>query len=156
MTSLSEALANSGLITLSPFAECVVLAALYGRCMNHRGLANASDVARGGFNDFWTRSNCLETMLKKRSQLIASSSPMGLSSLECDPMLAVAYLLGHGALIYLHSITETATVQHPECFSPVPNPDSEHQAYQSAGYIAVLASSVPRLEYFKVSDKTFC
>ncbi|KAF2139473.1 uncharacterized protein K452DRAFT_77823 [Aplosporella prunicola CBS 121167] len=141
---LPEAVVNSGHSTLSPLAECVVLAALYGRCMNHRGLAHAAVVSGSNPDSIRTRIEWLAAILEKRSLRLAQTSPMGLSVVERNPLLAFAHVLVHSAIIHLYHTTHAAP------FNQLLTLDSEQQAYHSASYIAELAKAVPRMDCFKI------
>ncbi|KUI60238.1 hypothetical protein VP1G_07454 [Cytospora mali] len=63
MSVLAEAVTSSGQTTLSPFAECIVLAALV-----------------------WSRVEWLTVILKKRAERLSQASPVPSDLLERDPM----------------------------------------------------------------------
>jgi len=147
MDFLPEAMANSGRSMLSPFAECIVLATLYGRCMTHRRLALAAALSSNESREFWTRHNWLAAAVEKRTQLLVQSSPA--TSALVDPMLAFAHMLAHSAVIYLSNMTETTpwqTVEHQLMVIAY-----EQRAFQASGELVRLAKAMPRLSCFKAS-----
>jgi hypothetical protein len=147
MDFLAEAMANSGRSMLSPLAECIVLATLYGRCMAHRRLAVAAAPSGNESREFWTRHKWLATAVEKRTQLLVQSSPA--TSAFVDPMLAFTHMLAHSAVIYLSNMTETTpwqTVEHQLMVMAY-----EQSAFQASGELVRLAKAMPRLSCFKAS-----
>ncbi|KAK2042691.1 hypothetical protein LZ31DRAFT_632529 [Colletotrichum somersetense] len=136
---------------LSPFAECVVLAALYGRCMNNRRLAHAAAASGTDSGSTWRRLEWLSANLDKRIQRLAQASPAGVASLvERDPLLAFAHMLIHSSIIHLYHTAQTVPFEVGDnSWRPVAL-DYEQRAYRSAGRIAQLAEAVSRLDYSKV------
>ncbi|KAJ5117243.1 hypothetical protein N7526_011352 [Penicillium atrosanguineum] len=128
---LSDVLDGSGRsATITPFAECILLATLYGRCMSHRRSASSAVLSRGGCEprEFWARHESLAAAVEKRRQSIAQSfrsstgnddrnaatAPAPTSNLDLDPMLTFSYILAQSAIIYLSTTTETAMWQSVE------------------------------------------
>ncbi|KAJ5826942.1 hypothetical protein N7447_003705 [Penicillium robsamsonii] len=115
---LSEALAMSGstnfhastLIPLSPFAECVVLAALHGRCMTHRRMSMLSTGTAA--QEFWARHDQLTLAVEKRAQILAQSP--SLKTINRNPMVLFTHMLAQKSVIYLSSTLETALLQHQQ------------------------------------------
>lgn len=115
---LSEALAmtasqsdTSTAGPLSSFAECVVLAALHGRCMTHRRVSLASaDTAE--VQDFWARYDWLASALDKRVQLLAQSP--SLKMVNRDPMVLFTHMLAHKTIIYLGTTLDTTPWQQKQ------------------------------------------
>jgi hypothetical protein len=141
MDFLPEAMADSGRSMLSPLAECIVLATLYGRCMSHRRLAVAAAPSGNESREFWTRHKWLAAAVGKRTQLLVQSSPA--TSAFVDPMLA------HSAVIYLSNMIETTpwqTVEHQLMMMAY-----EQSAFQASGELVRLAKAMPRLSCFKAS-----
>ncbi|KAK3681625.1 hypothetical protein B0T22DRAFT_433896 [Podospora appendiculata] len=151
---------------LSPFAECVVLAALYGRCMTHRrAFANSLEPATsdlphqppklaGVEYPFWMRQDWLASAIEKRVQiLVVPGGPV-----DSDPMLLFAHMLAHSAVVFLSN-----TITLPE--RSTTNPDRrwgqrtmeqqlvaaayERRATVAAFEIVRLARAVPSLSCFK-------
>ncbi|KAI1098446.1 fungal-specific transcription factor domain-containing protein [Jackrogersella minutella] len=147
MDLLPEALTNSGRSTHSPFAECIVLATLYGRCMAHRRLALSSSLPGNEPREFWIRHEWLATVLEKRTQILVQSSPTTSTLDDRDPMLAFDQMLARSAIIYLSLTTEVKpwqNVKHQMTASTY-----EERAYQAATDMAHLVKSMPRLSCFK-------
>ncbi|KAJ5143418.1 uncharacterized protein N7515_002205 [Penicillium bovifimosum] len=116
---LSEAIAmstspqcySSTMIPLSPFAECIVLAALHGRCMTHRRMSmlnTGTDEAQ----EFWTRHDQLTLAVEKRAQILAQSPSLKL--VNRDPMVLFTYMLAQKSVIYLSGTLEMAFLQRQQ------------------------------------------
>src|SRR5690348_511071 len=100
MEFLPEALANSGRKMLPPFAECIVLGTLFGRCTTHRWLTLTPTLPSKESREFWSKHEWLSTTIEKRKQLLAQDLP-SVSLYSADPMLTFAHALAHCAVIYL-------------------------------------------------------
>ncbi|KXG49009.1 Transcription factor [Penicillium griseofulvum] len=116
---LSEAIAmstspqcySSTMIPLSPFAECIVLAALHGRCMTHRRMSmlnTGTDEAQ----EFWTRHDQLTLAVEKRAQILAQSPSLKL--VTRDPMVLFTHMLAQKSVIYLSGTLEMALLQRQQ------------------------------------------
>ncbi|KAI1134066.1 fungal-specific transcription factor domain-containing protein [Hypoxylon sp. FL0543] len=148
MDFLPDALTNSGRSTHSPFAECIILATLYGRCMAHRRLSLASSLSGNEPHEFWTRHEWLATVLEKRTQILIQTSATSSTLDDWDPMLAFSHMLARSAIIYLSMTTEIKpwqSVEHQMTASAY-----EERAYQAARDMAHLVTAMPRLSCFKV------
>ncbi|KAI0842742.1 fungal-specific transcription factor domain-containing protein [Hypoxylon sp. FL0890] len=147
MDFLPDALTNSGRSTHSPFAECIILATLYGRCMAHRRLSLASSLSGNEPQEFWTRHEWLATVLEKRTQILIQTSATTSTLDDRDPMLAFSHMLARSAIIYLSMTTEIKpwqNVKHQMTASAY-----EERAYQAASDMARLVTAMPRLSCFK-------
>lgn len=149
----------------TPFAECILLATLCGRCMSHRRLASAVTLSKGGCepHDFWSRHDSLAAAVEKRRQSIAQSFHCSgstgkrngpsvaapASNLDIDPMLTFTYVLAQGAIIYLSTTTETANWQSVE--HQVRASTYQQRAFRAAVELVRLAKVIPRIGRFKVS-----
>lgn len=117
MCFLSEVLAvadniqadASTIIPLAPFAECVVLAALQGRCMAHRRMSLVSSTGADGAQEFWARHEQLVLAMDKRYQMLAQSAAFTMANR--DPMVIFTYMLAQKVIINLDSILETVPWQ---------------------------------------------
>ncbi|KAJ5140774.1 hypothetical protein N7448_004182 [Penicillium atrosanguineum] len=162
---LSDVLDGSGRsATITPFAECILLATLYGRCMSHRRSASSAVLSRGGCEprEFWARHESLAAAVEKRRQSIAQSfrsstgnddrnaatAPAPTSNLDLDPMLTFSYILAQSAIIYLSTTTETAMWQSVE--HQLMALTYEQRAFQAAAELVRLAKLIPRIGRFKV------
>ncbi|GLI79432.1 hypothetical protein PoHVEF18_007767 [Penicillium ochrochloron] len=148
----------------TPFAECILLATLCGRCMSHRRLASAVTLSKGGCepHEFWSRHDSLAAAVEKRRQSIAQSFHCSSSSgkrngpsvaapaanLDIDPMLTFTYVLAQGAIIYLSTTTETANWQSVE--HQVRASTYQQRAFRAAVELVHLAKVIPRIGRFKV------
>ncbi|KAL7906094.1 fungal-specific transcription factor domain-containing protein [Trichoderma velutinum] len=101
----------SMMISLAPFAECVVLAALQGRCMAHRRMSVVSAGADGA-QEFWARHEQLALAIERRSQMLAQSPAFTMANR--DPMVLFTYMLAQKVVINLDSILETAPWQRQQ------------------------------------------
>jgi Fungal specific transcription factor domain len=116
----------STMIPLPPFAECVVLAALHGRCMAHRRmslLSTGTDEAQ----EFWVRHDQLALAVEKRAQMLAQSP--SLKMVNRDPMVLFTHMLAQKAVIYHSNTLEMAPWQR------------QQQQQQQAGDRQLLATS---------------
>ncbi|KAL4940242.1 fungal-specific transcription factor domain-containing protein [Aspergillus oleicola] len=107
MEFLHEAISTSGQRSLSPFAESIVLATLYGRTMNLHRMANLLSVnTTPETNHFWHRYRTLVSTIEKRVHLWtwAFAGPAGL----VDPVVAFTHVLGKAALMYVGEVGEAA------------------------------------------------
>ncbi|KAI0377225.1 hypothetical protein F5Y04DRAFT_285170 [Hypomontagnella monticulosa] len=153
---LSEALAmtttqsiSSTVAPLSPFAECVVLAALNGRCMTHRRVSLASASPDEG-QDFWARHTWLVSAVDKRVQFL-SQSP-SIKAIDHDPMILFTHMLAHRAVIYLSSTLETAPwkEQQQKGGLQLSAASDKWRAERAAGEMVRLAESARSLGCFGV------
>lgn len=164
MDFLSDVLDGNGKEgAITPFAECILLATLYGRCMSHRRLSIAAALSNPGSepHEFWARHESLAAAVEKRRLSIAHNfrSPSGgdrnataalvpISNLDLDPMLTFTYILAESAVIYLSMATETSmwkTVEHQLMALTY-----EQRAFQATAELVRLAKVIPRLGRFKV------
>ncbi len=153
MAFLSEALAISGQSSLPPFAECAVLATLFGRCMTHRRLALAAALSSQDTHEFCTRQEWLSALVEKRTQVLIQSSPDTSPVAERDPMLVFVHMLAHSTVIYLSHAVDTSpwrTVEHELVAIAY-----EQRARQAATEVVRLARAIPRLSCFKVCGLCF-
>ena len=99
---LSEALASNDSSNLSPFAECMVLATLYGHCTSHRreSLITLRDQAGQDSNDFWSRHEWLANSLENRIQQLEKGSRH--SMVDLDPMVNFTHMVAHSTMIHLY------------------------------------------------------
>ncbi|CAM1507799.1 Fc.00g046470.m01.CDS01 [Cosmosporella sp. VM-42] len=143
--------------TLSPFAECIVTAALYGRCMTHRRLTQAAVVSGTNSSSVWTQVEWLSGLLEKRSQRLVQMSLPVSSLVERYPMLAFAHLLSHSAIIHLYHTTQIAPFQVDEFGCQLKRlADYEKGAYQAAMYMARLAQAMRQVGCVKASTTLKC
>ncbi|KAJ5378243.1 uncharacterized protein N7496_005652 [Penicillium cataractarum] len=162
---LPEVLDGNGRAPVAtPFAECILLATLCGRCMSHRRMASAVTLSKGGSEtrEFWSRHDALAAAVEKRRQSIAQSFhgsnrsgkwnspsvPAPTSNLDLDPLLTFTYVLAQGAIIYLSTTTENANWQSAE--HQVRASTYQQRAFRAAVELIRLARVIPRIGRFKV------
>ena len=130
------------------FAECVVLAALYGRCMIHRRWSLSLRSSNKEPHEFWNRHDRLSLAVENRRQLLSHQSPDITNFIENDPMAMFAQMLAHATVIYLFDLTELVPWQSGDHHR---QPGRElQQAHQAARDMACIAKSAPRFMCFKV------
>ncbi|KAI0891725.1 fungal-specific transcription factor domain-containing protein [Annulohypoxylon nitens] len=143
MAFLPDILNNVDQITHSTFAECVVLATIYGRCMTHRRLSFSANEPR----IVWTGHKWLASMLERRAQLLLHQST-NTSVLDADdPMLAFSYMLARSAIIYHSNTTEMKPWRDVKDRTTANT--YEAKAYQAGTEIADLAKTMPKHCCFK-------
>ncbi|KAI1452556.1 fungal-specific transcription factor domain-containing protein [Annulohypoxylon moriforme] len=142
---LHNAIAISGQNTLSPFAECVVLLTLGGRCAIHRPRALTENLYGNDPLEFWSRYEWLDTTLDERKRRLRPNSPA--TTTLSNPML-----------IFIHMIAATITIRLMEILSSRTLSTSQHRmavdayedrAIQAAREIVLLARSMAQLSCFK-------
>ncbi|KAH8693294.1 fungal-specific transcription factor domain-containing protein [Talaromyces proteolyticus] len=143
---LPEAVMHNGPSNLSPFAECVVLAALHGRCMTHRraclyGGPNAPGTEQ---HDFWPRQEWLASTIEKRLQMLAPCS-----AVDSDPMLLFAHLLAHSAIVFHSNTVQRQTASCGTLQQQFVSSAYERRASVAALEIVRLAKTVPLLSCLK-------
>ncbi|KAH6850665.1 hypothetical protein B0I37DRAFT_428901 [Chaetomium sp. MPI-CAGE-AT-0009] len=99
---LPAAMAENEPSTLSPFAECAVLAALYGRCMAHRR-ACAKEPGVKPY-DFWTHQEWLASAVEKRIQMLDPCP-----AVDNDPMLLFTHILAQSSVVFLSNTVQRAS-----------------------------------------------
>ncbi|KAI1095077.1 fungal-specific transcription factor domain-containing protein [Rostrohypoxylon terebratum] len=143
MDFLPDVLSNIDQITHSTFAEYVVLATIYGRCMTHRRLSLSVNEPR----IVWTGHKWPASMLERRAQLLLHHST-NMPVLDADdPMLAFSYILARSAIIY-HNIT-TEMKPWRDIKDQMTAKIYESRAYQAGTEIADLAKTMPKHCCFK-------
>lgn len=140
---LPAATAQNEPSTLSPFAECTVLAALYGRCGSHRR-ASVKEAGTKPSYDFWTHQEWLASAVEKRIQMLAPWC----AAVDNEPMLLFTHILAQSAVVFL-----SITVQRASWHTLEPQlvtAGYERRASVAALEIVRLARVVPSLSCFKV------
>lgn len=159
-------MAQTGQSTMSPFAECIIMATIHGRCMTHRRFyANSNSTASGSefasgaaTRDFCIRQNWLSNAVDRRVQMLLQvSSP----AVDSDPMLLFTQTLGYRATMHLsgtvQQVSWRALASSPvdqQLLSPGATMSLSAAAYHqmashAAGEIVRLAKAVPSLSPFK-------
>lgn len=137
---LPEAMTQTGPSTLSPFAECAVLAALYGRCMTHRW-AYAKEAGNKPY-DFWSHQEWLASAVERRIQFLSPRC-----AVDSNPTLLFAHMLAHSAVIFLSNTVQKVSwnTLEPQLVTAA----YERRASVAALEIVRLTKAVPSLSCFK-------
>ncbi|KAL4978407.1 fungal-specific transcription factor domain-containing protein [Aspergillus desertorum] len=163
---LPEAMAQTGPSTLSPFAECIIMATLHGRCMTHRRFYVTSNSTASEFEfesgsttrDFCLRQNWLSNAVDRRVQILHQLSP---PIVDSDPMLLFTQMLGYRATVHLSNTIQQVSWQaltgspvdqqllSPGATTSLPAAAYHQKATYAAGEIVRLAKAVPSLSPFK-------
>ncbi|GAB1214126.1 hypothetical protein ATERTT37_003286 [Aspergillus terreus] len=137
---LADAMAQTGPSTLSPFAECIIMATLHGRCMTHRRLYATEFEA--GTRDFCIRQGWLATAVERRVQMLVPSP-----AVDSDPMLLFTHMLAYRATVHLSITVQQASWRTVD--QQVLAAAYQQRAAQAASEIVRLAKAVPYLSPFK-------
>ncbi|KAL5355963.1 fungal-specific transcription factor domain-containing protein [Aspergillus floccosus] len=137
---LADALAQTSPSTLSPFAECIIMATLHGRCMTHRRLYATEFEA--GTRDFCIRQGWLATAVERRVQMLVPSP-----AVDSDPMLLFTHMLAYRATVHLSITVQQASWRTVD--QQVLAAAYQQRAAQAASEIVRLAKAVPYLSPFK-------
>ena len=157
MGFLPETLSKyDGCGTLPTFAECVVLANLFGRRMAHRRLTQSLSNGESNSQDFWTRHEWLAavaataTMTRHPSQSPNTAPDGEFVIAKCNVMSSFNRILAHCACICLSNTAEASSWQslddHLMAIS------YKHLAHQAAYEVVKIIKSCPRIAFFKVSQ----
>lgn len=142
MAFLSTALTSSSHTALPPFAECIVLDFLFGRCIVHQRLAPSASFLRGDrAREFWRMRAWLVSMCDRRSQMLSAAAEVvdataGAAGMAADPMYVFAYSFVKFMKMYL------ATTAGPEG-------EGQREMVQSVEDLAGMARTMPRFGSFK-------
>ena len=124
-------------VELGPFAKCIVIAALHGRCLAHRQ-ASAKESNRDP-RGFWTRQKPLASILERNIMQLKQCRTS--SAIERDSMLIFTHMLAHSAIIHLSCTVERTsfrTVEHQLMVNA-----AEQRALRAIAEMAHLAKAVP-------------
>jgi hypothetical protein len=134
--------------SLSPFAECIVLATLHGRCMAHRRSYTTKE-SHGGTGegaDFWTHQKRLASAVEKHVQVLGTTSSVHVDS---GPMLLFAHMLAHSAVIKLGHTAQRASSAWRTVEQQGATAAYERRASSAAAEMVRLAKQVPSFSCFK-------
>lgn len=149
MDFLSTALTAGSSAPLPPFAECIVLDFLFGRCIAHQRLAvSAVFLAGDKFREFWRMRAWLLAACERRNQMLSHSY---LCDMHCasDPLFVFAYSFAKFMKMYLATSDSAAVWRAPT--GDLANAGCDDDALvQSVTDLAVIAKTMPRFGSFKV------
>lgn len=141
---------NDSCSTLPPFAECVVLANLFGRCVAHRRLAQSIPLTgnESESQDFRTRHEWLA------AAGAAAAARTQLHTNKCDPMLSFNRILAYSASVSLSDTAEANSWQTID--DHILAMTYKQHAYQAASEVVLLIKTAPRIGFFKVNLSSLC
>lgn len=149
---LSDAIGTSGTANLPPFTECVVLATICGRSINHRHQTMVERLYGHAPHDFWDRQQWLDSILTQQIQIL--SLQYCFPSQQVDPMVLFTTMLSNAALLYLFKIIEPTSSEPKD--QQVSFMEYEKRSLSAAQKIAHLAKALSQLSCFKVISFTQC
>lgn len=154
MGFLLETMSNTeSCASLPPFAKCVVLANLFGRCVAHRRLAQSVFLSSSETEsqDFWMRHESLAALAavvtseRQISPVVNSCTP---SIPRCDPMAAFNRILTSCAYV---SLSETAESKPGRTMEDQMQALKYKQlAYQVALDAVSIIQNAPRIAFLKM------
>lgn len=140
---------NDGCGSLPPFAECVVLVNLFGRCVAHQRLAQSIPLSgsESESKDFWVRHEWLAataaTATRKGLHAHSTGAPA-----RCDPMMSFNRILAYSASISLSATAEANPWQSLD--GHLMTATYRQLAYQAAFEVVFLIRTAPRIAFVKV------
>ena len=135
---LSDIMNGKTPAVLEPFAHCIVMATIHGRCLAHRRASKDSSRDPSGF---WTRQKPLASIVERLILQLRQSKTS--SATERDPMLMFAHMLAYSAVIHLSSTAQRTsfhTVEHQLMAD-----GAEQRAVRAVSEIVRLAKAVPSM-----------
>ncbi|KAL1881215.1 hypothetical protein Daus18300_001066 [Diaporthe australafricana] len=148
MSFLSDAMTESGrdLVSASPFAESMVFATIYQRCMKHRAESKAASPGSAA-PQIWDKheelSHTLDRYLQKTSHETAGSG--GVSNVH--PLRLFSYMLAQSCIIYLSRTTAYMQSHAPE--HQLSSVLHANRARQAAERLARFVKLMPLVSSFK-------
>ncbi|KAL2801777.1 fungal-specific transcription factor domain-containing protein [Aspergillus granulosus] len=148
---LSEVMTRNsdGVLPISPFSECIVLATICGRALAHRQKVVVEQISVSGdmavFEGFWSRHQWLHDMLNYRIHTL-STLP------QVDPMLMFARIVAQTMVLFLHSVLESITWKTGDHLLGII--EYERLCVTAAHEVVNLVKLQGQLGYFKVHPLT--
>ncbi|KAK2608937.1 hypothetical protein QQS21_002513 [Conoideocrella luteorostrata] len=157
MGYLPETMGSSGNCSSLPaFAECVLLANLFGRCVAHRRLAQSMPLSgsESEAQDFWARHEWLAataaaaTRRRLYAQNAIAAATRDSASPKCNPTLWFNRILAYSASV---SLSDTAEANPWLTFDGhLMAMNYKQLAYDAAAEIVLLIKTAPRIAFFKM------
>ncbi|KAJ5654651.1 hypothetical protein N7490_001654 [Penicillium lividum] len=152
MGFLSETMSNtSEYASLPSFAQCVVLANLYGHCLSHRRMEQSMPPPGIEFQsqDFWTRHEWLASAATAATMTpLQTQSKRDPSTIKCDSMDFFNHILAYSACISLSETAEERLWQNVN--DQMLALAYKQAAYQAANDVVHLIQKLPRVAFFKM------
>ncbi|KAJ6786652.1 hypothetical protein PWT90_03592 [Aphanocladium album] len=144
MDFLSTALTSSGTASLPPFAECIVLDFLFGRCIVHQRLAPSAAFLTGDKSrEFWRMHAWLTSTCEKRNGTLTASYTRD-ADCAADPMFVFAYSFAKFMKMYLATSHAASAI-----WGGGLDGGGDGGLAQSVNDLAAMAKTMPRFGSFK-------
>ncbi|KAJ5897256.1 hypothetical protein N7504_007544 [Penicillium tannophilum] len=152
MGFLSETMSNTNeYASLPSFAQCVVLANLYGHCLSHRRMEQSIPTpgSESQSQDFWTRHEWLASAATAATMTpLPTQSSKRDASIKCDAMDFFNHILAYSACISLSETAEERLWQNVN--DQMLALAYKQAAYQAANDVVHLIQKLPRVAFFKM------
>ncbi|RYP37533.1 hypothetical protein DL768_010853 [Monosporascus sp. mg162] len=145
MPFLLEVMTGSDTNILSPFVECIVFSALWGRGLAHQQHATVEHIYGDVSSEFWQRQLTLDDTLSRRLQQLQRNYPQ--ASINADSMLLFTIMMVQATTLSLCSVAESISSSVEGSASLV----SEYQqrAQVSVKEVAQLSKHLMHFNLFK-------
>lgn len=152
MGFLAETMSNTNeYASLPSFAQCVVLANLYGHCLSHRRMEQSIPPpgSESQSQDFWTRHEWLASAATAATMTpLPTQSSKRDASIKCDAMDFFNHILAYSACISLSETAEERLWQNVN--DQMLALAYKQAAYQAANDVVHLIQKLPRVAFFKM------
>jgi hypothetical protein len=149
---LSEAITSLDPKHLSSFAECIILATIYGRAIGHRHQSAVEHVySIDSTQDFWSRHQWLDTILTTRIQVLSMNHRS--TAQHVDSMLLFINMVAQAILLYLCEIIENVSDKMNEFQNLII--EFKQRSLAAAGELVNLTKVLSHLSCFKVIRLSF-
>uniref|UniRef100_A0A0B7KAU7 Zn(2)-C6 fungal-type domain-containing protein n=1 Tax=Bionectria ochroleuca TaxID=29856 RepID=A0A0B7KAU7_BIOOC len=141
---------NDESMILHPFAEWVVLANFFGRCITHRRLAQSVPLSGSELEskDFWKRHDWLAAATRSRTHAYTMALEARTTPRKCDPMSCYNRILAYSASVCLSHTAESNAWQTLD--GQLRTMRHRQVAYEAASEIVSLIRCAPRMFFFKM------
>lgn len=133
--------------SLSSFAECIIMATIYGRCLSHRQQSNVERIYSNMSIDSRDRHLWLDGILQQRIQTLSLQYPS--TSEQVDSLPLFTHLMLQATMLYLYKIAISMPWDAGEV--EVFILDYKNRSSAAAQEITTSTKSLRQLTYFKVS-----
>ncbi|KAI0845064.1 hypothetical protein F5Y00DRAFT_273314 [Daldinia vernicosa] len=106
---LSEAITAIDAISTSAFTECIVVATVVGRALNHGQQSAVDNMYIHESRSFWERHEWINSTVVQRMDMFNSNCPA--AAQEADPMLLFISMMWRTTVLYMYQLIKSAI--HP-------------------------------------------
>lgn len=147
MGFLTQSITADDQSSMSPFAECIILASISGRALSHRHQSLAESLYVNMSQDSWDRHKWIGAELTEKIALLSLNYAS--ASEQMDPLLLFTSMVAQTTVLYLYKIMNSMIQVTAENQATV----SEYQrcSLVAAGEMVSLTKSVMQFNCFKVS-----